>query len=195
MNRDQIRDSIKEIITLYQQYGKEDYIGEAVSQIEHMCQCAQLAEKEGFDDDIVLAAFFHDIGHLCEHITDVQFMQDFGVIDHEEVGYQYLLKKGFSQKIADLVKSHVQAKRYLTFKDSLYYASLSAASKQTLEYQGGPMSLEEATLFETDPLFDIYIQLRKWDDQAKQTDIPLPALDKYEQMMENHLRKQFNLHE
>ncbi|MBL0884585.1 MAG: HDIG domain-containing protein [Chitinophagaceae bacterium] len=195
MNHDQIKDSIKEIITLYQQYGKENYIGESVSQIEHMCQCAQLAEKQGFDDDIILAAFFHDIGHLCEHITDVYFMQDFGVIDHEEVGYQYLLKKGFSQKIAYLVKSHVQAKRYLTYKDSLYYSSLSPASKQTLEYQGGPMSLEEATLFETDPLFDIYIQLRKWDDQAKQIDIPLPTLDKYEQLMENHLLKQFNLHE
>ena len=57
-----------EILSLYKMYGNQDYIGEPVSQIEHMCQCAQLAEKEKYDNEVVLAAFFHDIGHLCEHM-------------------------------------------------------------------------------------------------------------------------------
>jgi predicted HD phosphohydrolase len=35
-----------EILTLYKMYGDQDYIGEPVSQIEHMCQCAQLAKNE-----------------------------------------------------------------------------------------------------------------------------------------------------
>lgn len=193
MNRDQIDVTIKEIITLYQQYGKEDYIGESVSQIEHMCQCAQLAEEEGYEHDIILAAFFHDIGHLCMHVSEIDSMQDLGAVDHEEVGYQYLLDKGFSPKIADLVKSHVQAKRYLTYTDHTYYSSLSEASKQTLALQGGPMTGTEAIEFEKDPLFDIYIKLRKWDDQAKRSNIPLPVLEKYEQLMKAHLIQQFNL--
>ena len=51
-----------EILTLYKMYGNQDYIGEPVSQIEHMCQCAQLAESENYDHEVILAAFFHDIG-------------------------------------------------------------------------------------------------------------------------------------
>ncbi|MEO6639264.1 MAG: phosphohydrolase, partial [Ginsengibacter sp.] len=73
------REAIKttdEVLSLYKQYGNEDYIGEPVSQIEHMCQCAQLAEKEDYDEEVILAAFFHDIGHLCEHIMDVNYMDD-----------------------------------------------------------------------------------------------------------------------
>jgi predicted HD phosphohydrolase len=48
----------REIIGLYRNYGNEDYIGEPVSQIEHMCQCALLAEAEGYNEDIIMAAFF-----------------------------------------------------------------------------------------------------------------------------------------
>ena len=69
-----------EIMSLYANYGNEDYIGEPVSQIEHMCQCAQLAEKEKYDDEVILAAFFHDIGHLCDYIMEVDHLDDFGIV-------------------------------------------------------------------------------------------------------------------
>src|SRR5450755_4190176 len=92
-----------EIIDLYKTYGNQDYIGEPVSQIEHMCQCAQLAEEENYDDEVILAAFFHDIGHLCEHIMEVDYMDDYGIVDHEKIGADYLNKKGFSEKITKLI--------------------------------------------------------------------------------------------
>ncbi|MEP6927044.1 MAG: HDIG domain-containing metalloprotein, partial [Ginsengibacter sp.] len=95
-----------EILTLYKMYGNQDYIGEPVSQIEHMCQCAQLAEKENYDHEIILAAFFHDIGHLCEHIMDVDYMDNFWIVDHEKIGADYLKSKGFSKKITKLIASH-----------------------------------------------------------------------------------------
>src|SRR5215475_14746664 len=117
-----------EIISLYEKYGDEDYIGEPVSQIEHMCQCAQLAEKEEFDSEVILAAFFHDIGHLCEHLVEVDHMENVGIVDHEKIGADYLRQKGFSEKIATLVESHVAAKRYLTYKYPAYYEKLSEAS-------------------------------------------------------------------
>ncbi len=57
--------TIDKLFNLYEQHGSDDYIGEAINQLEHMSQAAQLAMAEGYDDEVVLAAFFHDIGHLC----------------------------------------------------------------------------------------------------------------------------------
>jgi len=176
------------IIDLYRQYGDEDYIGEPVSQVEHMCQCAELAEKDGHTEDIVLAAFFHDIGHLCEHIMPVEQMDGFGVVDHEKLGADFLRNKGFSEDIASLVQNHVQAKRYLTRRFPSYYEQLSEASKKTLEFQGGVMTEEEAIAFESDKLFDLHIKLRRWDEKAKLEKQPMPPLQKYGDMAIRHLQ-------
>jgi len=195
MEQEKINEVVEEIISLYERYGNEDYIGEPVSQIEHMCQCAALAEAEGYEADVVLAAFFHDIGHLCEHIMpegSVKHMDHFGLVDHEKLGAEYLLQKGFSEKIAKLVASHVDAKRYLTYKFPSYYEMLSVASKTTLGFQGGKMTATEAESFENDPSSFLYIALRRWDEQAKQEQVPLPSLEKYKQLMIDHLQLQHN---
>ena len=63
-----------------------------------MCQAAQLAEAEGYEEEVILAAFFHDIGHFCEHIMPVQQMNGYGVVDHEKLGADYLRGKGFSER-------------------------------------------------------------------------------------------------
>ena len=84
----------------------------------------------------------------------------------------------------------MEAKRYLTFKDPEYYEQLSAASKKTLEYQGGKMSKEEAEAFEQYPLFDLIIKMRRWDEEAKIENMPLPDLEHYKRMMITHLQKQ-----
>ena len=178
-----------EIMGLYKMYGDQNYIGEPVSQIEHMCQCAQLAEKENYDDEVILAAFFHDLGHLCEHIMPVNYMDDFGIADHEKIGADYLKEKGFSEKITRLIASHVDAKRYLTFKNPVYYNQLSEASKATLNFQGGPMNDNEAMHFEKEEWFSLYITLREWDEKAKEQQLPLPELQHYRDMMINHLTK------
>jgi len=177
------------IIGLYVHFGGEDYIGEPVSQVEHMCQCASFAEQESGDEEVVLAAFFHDIGHLCEHITTVNYMDEFGVMDHEKLGADFLREHGFAERIAQLVQNHVQAKRYLTYKNEDYYTRLSEASKKTLEFQGGRMSEPEAKAFEADPLFPLHIRLRQWDERAKVENVPLPLLTKFSDMIVRHLDK------
>jgi phosphonate degradation associated HDIG domain protein len=181
-----------EIMSLYNNYGNEDYIGEPVSQIEHMCQCAQLAEKEKYDDEVILAAFFHDIGHLCEHIMDVDYMDDYGIVDHEKIGANYLSNKGFSRKITRLIESHVAAKRFLTYRYPSYYERLSEASKNTLIFQGGRMNEEEAIIFEREEWFPLYITLRGWDEKAKEEHVPLPNLQQYRDMMIRHLTNNKN---
>lgn len=165
--------ALNEIFELYKKYGNEDYIGEPVSQIEHMSQAAQLAMQEGCDDEIVLAAFFHDIGHICVMKNEQNNMAGYGIKSHEKIGADFLREKGFPEKVALLVENHVQAKRYLTFKYPEYFKSLSEASKQTLTFQGGVMSEAEAGAFEKDSLFELSILMRKWDELAKEINIAL----------------------
>lgn len=171
------KEVVDEIFALYDKFGGEDYIGEPVSQIEHMSQSAQLAIKEGFDDEVVLAAFFHDIGHICVMKNESNNMQGYGVKSHEKIGADFLREKGFPEKVAKLVENHVQAKRYLTFKDPDYYNNLSEASKQTLVFQGGIMNAVEANAFEKDPLFEASIRMRTWDELAKETEVPVMDME------------------
>jgi predicted HD phosphohydrolase len=92
--------------------------------------------------------------------------------------------------VAKLVESHVRTKRYLTYRFPEYYEKLSPASRMTLSKQGGVMTHEEAELFDADPLCDLYIKLRQWDDEAKVENIPLPDLEKYKKMAYRHLLSQ-----
>jgi 2-amino-1-hydroxyethylphosphonate dioxygenase (glycine-forming) len=168
---------LDEVFGLYKKFGNADYIGEPVSQLEHMSQAAQLAMSEGFDDEVILAAFFHDIGHICVMQNESSSMEGYGVKSHEKIGADYLREKGFPERVAKLVENHVQAKRYLTFKYPDYYNSLSEASKKTLEFQGGIMDRTEAEIFEKDNLFETSIRMRKWDELAKEIDVALVNLE------------------
>lgn len=187
MTTEQAKRTTDEIFKLYEQYGGTAYAGEKISQLEHMAQAAQLAEAQGYDEEVILAAFLHDIGHICVEAGGDNEMDGFGIIDHESIGAEFLKGKGFSRKIVRLVESHVEAKRYLTAKAPAYYEQLSEASKKTLGYQGGPMTEEEAAAFEQYPLFDLIIRMRNWDEEAKIEQMPLPDLDHYRQMMIRHL--------
>ncbi|MBI6940443.1 HDIG domain-containing protein [Pseudomonas putida] len=164
---------IEHTFALYQHHGSDDYIGEAITQLEHMSQAAQLAMAEGFDDEVVLAAFFHDIGHLCGGEGN---MGGYGVASHERIGAEYLRRCGFSEQMALLVQYHVEAKRYLTLRQPGYYARLSEASRRTLEYQGGVMTEAQADAFELDPLFSVSLRMREWDERAKEVGVPVIEL-------------------
>ena len=182
---------IDEVFDLYEKHGGDDYIGEPVSQLEHMSQSAQLALKQGCDDEVVIAAFFHDIGHICVSQNAYNSMDGYGIKRHEKVGADYLRSKGFPERVAKLVEGHVQAKRYLTYKHPEYYNSLSDASKKTLEFQGGRMSKDEADLFESDSLFETSILMRKWDELAKETDVPVIDLNEMKDRARNVLKTAF----
>jgi len=180
-------DKVNQVFSLYEKYGDADYIGEPVSQLEHMSQAAELARLEGYDDEVVLAAFFHDIGHLCAGDDEAESMNGMGNVDHEKLGAGYLLNLGFSERLAELVKSHVIAKRYLTYKYPEYYNKLSDASKATLAFQGGVMSSEEATAFEANPDAELTIKLRQWDDEAKETNVPVNNIEYLKLIAARHL--------
>lgn len=191
MNQTQIDAIAEEIIQLYVHHGADDYVGEPVSQLEHMSQCAQLAQQEGYAEDVILAAFLHDIGHICSQKKRAEESMDgYGVIRHEKVGADFLRSKGFSERVARLVESHVTAKRYLTFKDPEYYSQLSEASKQTLAFQGDRMTASEAADFEQDDLFNLSIRMRRWDELGKEIDQPVVELSRFKEMFIRHLASQ-----
>ncbi|KAI9278318.1 hypothetical protein BDA99DRAFT_491843 [Phascolomyces articulosus] len=188
---------------------KQDYIGEKISQLEHSLQAAAQALEANADDETVLAALLHDIGQFATSADQKQMICDasalteldpssttstskisVGVTGHERIGAEYLRKLGFSEKVAQLVESHVPVKRYLTGKDQAYYESLSGASKLSLKYQGGPFTPEQVKEFEQDPLFELKVQVRRWDDAAKVVGLQVPDLESYRQMAEKHLINQ-----
>lgn len=170
-------DSMKvadEIIRLYQDHGSLEYAGEEVTQLEHALQSMELARKAGCDDEMILAAFLHDIGHLCISEGHIQAMEGYGVMHHEKLGGAWLKQRGFSSRLIQLVTAHVNAKRYLVATDVKYYDGLSVASRKTLDYQGGPMTTEEVEGFRNHPLFQEMILMRQFDEKAKEAQTTAP---------------------
>lgn len=180
---------IDEIRTIFLSQGDEQYYGEPISQFEHAAQSAILAEKSGFDSEVQIAAFLHDIGHLLPAASEEELMETYGRKDHEGVAADWLRNRGFSEKIAALVENHVNAKRYLCYANLAYYNNLSDASKHTLEFQGGKMEKEEAEAFEQNPYFDVIIRMRRWDEAAKVEHQQLPDLGHFLKICEDYLRK------
>ena len=139
-----------------------DYIGESISQYEHALQCGDIALRAGADDELVIASLLHDIGHFCPSPTKSTKMGPWGVERHEEIGAEFLISLGFSERVADLVRSHVQAKRYLVATNPAYLQSLSIASLETLKLQGGAMSADEVKKFSVKKTLKDILRLRSW---------------------------------
>jgi putative nucleotidyltransferase with HDIG domain len=162
-----------------------DYIGEPVNQLTHALQCAHFARLQGADDGQQLAALCHDIGHICDPHAPRLLAQgvDLGARQHENLGAEYLRACGMDERIVTLVENHVNAKRYLVATRRAYAEKLSPASKSTLALQGGAMSAEEARVFESHPQFAEILQMRAWDETAKQVELAVQPLSYYEAML------------
>lgn len=178
---------IEEIRGLFDRYGSECY-GEDVTQLEHAVQVGLLALSSGKREAMVVAAFLHDIGHLCS--PGEASMEGFGLHHHDSNGGNWARERGFSEEVARLIENHVAAKRYLTAVDADYRSTLSAASAHTLLHQGGPMNPQEAQEFERDSLFHDHIQLRRWDETGKDNTADLHDLAPFLAAIRHHLEEQ-----
>ncbi len=165
---------IERIESLFLWRGRRAYEGEMlepVSVLEHSLQAAQLAEWDDAGDALVIAAFLHDVGQLlplppgADHVDDV----------HELRAVSFLAE-AFGAEVLEPIRLHVQAKRYLVARGPGYEMQLSPASAYTLGLQGGPMMPDEASLFEELPFAADAVQLRLYDDRAKQPGKRTPPL-------------------
>lgn len=193
---------VSELFHFIEAQGDTDYIGEAVSQLQHSLQAAYLAEQAQADEDTILGALLHDIGRFIPAADAMPaVIAPNGVYvgreAHEIVGEKYLRDLGFNEKICQLVGAHVIAKRYLTAVDKNYYEGLSDSSKTTLKYQvcgldlqlhsadeieGGPFTAEQVREAEQDPWLQQKLAVRRWDDLAKDPDLKTQPLNYYHDM-------------
>ena len=123
-------------------------------------------------ENVIIAAFLHDIGHLIgmsnKEFEMIDDQGNLGIQNHEIVGSQWLKSKGFNHFICSLVKNHVNAKRYLCTIDEKYRNKLSDASLRTLQLQGGIMDSNELKQFRLQPFPELCIKIRLYDDKAKE---------------------------
>ncbi len=159
--------STSDLIQLFDQRGSQQYGRETVSQLEHALQCAQLAEHAGETDETIVAALLHDVGHLISAknsgLADVGPERD----DlHQYIALPFL-RGILSDAVLEPIRLHVDAKRYLCGAEPSYWGTLSPASKQSLELQGGPFTHSEMDIFMTLPFAEEAVRLRRYDDLAK----------------------------
>jgi gamma-butyrobetaine dioxygenase len=168
---------IDEIFGVFDEYGAEQYLGEQVSMTEHMLQSASAAEQDDAPPALVAAALLHDYGHFIHGLPEDS--ADHGVdTRHEEVAYAFLAEH-FGEAIAEPIRMHVAAKRYLCAVEPSYLAELSPASLHSLELQGGPYTRAEAAAFEASPHAEAAVRLRRYDDVGKVPGLPTPGLEHY----------------
>jgi phosphonate degradation associated HDIG domain protein len=171
--------ALNEVTDLLAQRGHTQYGMEAVSQLEHALQCAYLAELAGESSETIVAALLHDFGHLLAAERDGLADHDTGKDDlHQFIALPFL-RKLFPSAVLEPIRLHVDAKRYLCLIDPTYWSSLSPASKQSLEQQGGVFSESEAEAFSRQDFAAEAVRLRRYDDLAKSPAKAVPDLSHY----------------
>ncbi|MCX7159002.1 MAG: phosphohydrolase [Proteobacteria bacterium] len=174
--------SVEDIAVLFEVRGREMYGREAVSQLEHALQCAQLAEDAGAGPELVSACLLHDLGHLLaapkgEMRDDVDDVHQYFAIP--------FLRGVFPDAVLEPIRLHVDAKRWLCAAEPAYWGSLSAASKHSLELQGGIFAEDGAKKFIDQPHASEAVLLRRWDDFAKTQGKATPSLRHYLSVLES----------
>ncbi|MFB8831892.1 HD domain-containing protein [Azotobacter sp. CWF10] len=91
-----------------------------------MAQAAELARQEGADE-LVLAAFCHDVGHFCLPPAPHTSTAGLGRQGYERVGARWLAGLGFPERLCELVARHLDAKRYLCAREPHYWPHAASA--------------------------------------------------------------------
>ncbi|MFB7593035.1 phosphonate degradation HD-domain oxygenase [Streptomyces sp. NPDC056169] len=167
-------DPLDLLARLFEGEGSAEYLGEAVTQAEHMLQAGALAEAAGAAPHLVAAALLHDVGHFQGAVTGRDLMENGTDNRHSHTGADWL-GRWFGPDVTEPVRLHVAAKRYLCAVEPGYFALLSEASVHTLAVQGGPMTEAQARAFEAHPGAADAVAVRRWDEQAKDPDMDTPG--------------------
>lgn len=179
--------SLDDIRSLFERHGNLAYSGEPVTQLEHALQSGALAEAAGASDELIAAAFLHDLGHLLNLKGETPTER--GIDDLHQYFALPFLRPVLPDAVLEPIRLHVDAKRCLCAIDDTYFGQLSADSVRSLQLQGGIFSREEAAAFLRKPYADDALNLRRWDDCAKEPDRATPDLDHYLSVVERAMRR------
>jgi predicted HD phosphohydrolase len=138
------------------------------SLLDHGLQVAAVL-RTAYPDDVELqiAGLVHDIGHILGPRRDEV---------HAEVAASFV-RPVLGERVAGLVRLHVPAKRYLVTTDPRYHQELEQDSIISLERQGGVLSADEVSDFESEPLAADALVLRRADEEGKVPGLAVPDLD------------------
>ena len=129
-----------------------------------------------------MAALLHDIGHLLHSLSED--CAERGIDDrHEQLGYRFLLRH-FGPDVAEPVRLHVAAKRYLCAVDANYHSCLSPTSMRSLRLQGGAFSAEQFVEFRCSKYGESAVAVRRWDDIAKTPGLVTPGLEHFQDTLD-----------
>lgn len=179
--------NLADIRQLFEAHGATAYSGEPVTQLEHALQSGALAQEEGASDELVAAAFLHDLGHLLNRRGETPTER--GIDDLHQYYALPFLRPILPDSVLEPIRLHVDAKRYLCATDAGYFDRLSADSVRSLELQGGIFDADQARDFAARPYADDAVRLRRWDDLAKVAGKPTPDLAHYLKLVERVMQR------
>ena len=182
-------DHIEALFDTHGEQPQDSQDGQPISALSHALQCAQLAEWADASPALVSAALLHDVGHFVAPRQDAQTAR----LPHEQRALD-VLADGFGDDVLGPIRLHVQAKRYLVATDPAYAEALSSRSRRALAAQGGPMTRPQQRTFEQLPHAWGAVQLRRWDDRAKQAGKRTPPLAYYLGVLEEVLQAPMQRH-
>ncbi len=164
--------NVDEIVDHLEQLGNVESVeAEHFTELEHGLQTAALLREMAPEDvELQIAGLVHDLAHPWDGP---------GQPRHATMG-AIAVREVLGDRIAELILSHVPAKRYLVATRGEYASMLSPDSVMTLAAQGGPMTAEEIAAFEQNADFQAMVDLRVADDGAKVPGKIVPALSTYE---------------
>ncbi|WP_145985432.1 hypothetical protein [Marilutibacter maris] len=172
---------VDELMALYEVFGARACVDRLRRRVEHSGHMARRALSEGFDQDVVLAAFFYNIEYVAAHAVGVRELERY-----QDVCAGYLLERGFSGRVCRIVGSRVDAERYMRFR---WPDQPPRARMEGMEgvRDLSAMSESEAGLYEGHPDFPIYVQLREWDGQKLDEGMPSGILIHIRRIASRHL--------
>jgi phosphonate degradation associated HDIG domain protein len=177
---------IDQIIDTFRRNGDALYDGgEVVTQSQHALQAAYFAERENRSDKLIAASLLHDYGHVMDE-SEGSVEQVFDG-RHELVGAR-LLEQHFVSAVTEPGKLHVHAKRYLCATEDTYFDKLSPVSVRSLEFQGGPLTEEQVKAFEKNQYYQDAVQVRRYDERAKDPQVITPDFEHYRPHLEAGLK-------
>lgn len=138
------------------------------SELAHGLQTAAILERTDPGDlELQVAGLLHDLAHPWDGP---------GQPVHHVLGAA-AVRALYGDRVADLIESHVPAKRYLVSVDPEYRSLLSRTSVETLAAQGDGLDEAELAAFAAAPDLAAKLALRRADDGAKVADAVVPGLD------------------
>jgi len=141
------------------------------SELDHGLQTAAiLRDVAPGDVELQIAGLIHDLAHPWDGP---------GQPRHASMG-AIAVRGVLGDRVADLILSHVPAKRYLVATHEEYASILSPDSVMTLAAQGGPMTADEIAAFEESDDLQAMVDLRIADDGAKVPGKIVAPLSTYE---------------